>query len=141
MQWWEWLLVGAGALLFSYRSWASRIPPTWWYLSRRNRVAMRLALQAAAQAGLKIDWSGCRIVRSDREKGFVLVQDSPPFGSAPEGYRMYVVRTVTGQIDDLGHWVFHWGIFPSHAIETYEACRAAGRPWPNGFQEWVRFWE
>src|SRR5438270_1164458 len=140
MRWWDWLIFGAGALLFSYRRWAACIPPAWWYVSRWKRTAMRLALQFAAQVGEQIDWSGCRIARSDREKCFVLLQNSKAMGRTPEGYRMCAVWPATGRVDDLGNWVFHWGILPRHAIETYEACRVAGRPWPLGFEEWVGYW-
>jgi hypothetical protein len=136
-----WLLIGGFAILFGWEWCARRIPPPCWYIIRRKRVAMRLALQAAALAGQNVQWRRSRVVRSDCERCFVLVQNAPPVGTLPEGYRMYAVWSATGQIDDLGDWVFHWGVFPLDAIATYEQRRVEGRPWPMGFAEWVRYWD
>jgi hypothetical protein len=140
MGWAEWVIVVGGALtclLHVYDWCAWRVPPPWFYISRRKRVAMRLALQAAALAGQYVIWHRSRVVRTDSEKCFVLVQNGFPVGRTPEGYRMYVVWSATGRIDDLGDWTFHWGVLPSNAIMAYESCRAAGRPWPRGFAEFV----
>jgi hypothetical protein len=108
MGWYGWLLLGACAFLFGYEWCASHIAPPCWYISRRKRRAMRLALQSAALAGQAIQWRRSRVVRSDRAKSFVLVQNAPPIGRTPEGYRMYAVWSATEQVDDLGDWVFHW---------------------------------
>jgi hypothetical protein len=141
MGWCGWLLLGAFAFLCGYEWCAGRIAPPHWHLSRRKRRAMWLALQAAARAGQAVQWRRSRVVRSDRAKCFVLVQNASPVGFTPEGYRMYAVWSATEQVDDLGDWVFHWGVSPAAAIATSEQCRAEGRPWPNGFAEWVRYWE
>ncbi len=101
---------------------------------------MRVALQAVADAGQPIYWQRSRVVQADREKCFVLVQNGLPVGRTPESYRMFAVWSATARVDDLGDWVFHWGIFPSHAIATYEQCRSEGRAWPNGFGAWVASW-
>jgi hypothetical protein len=54
MDWFGWLLLGVCVLLFGYMWCANRIPPSYWYISRRKRHAMRLALQTAAHAGQEI---------------------------------------------------------------------------------------
>src|SRR5262245_24139568 len=98
MHWWEWLLLASWVLLLLERYFASRIPPSCWYLSRRKRTAMQLALKAAEKGGQDIFWSRSRIARADHEKYFVLVQNSPPVGRTPEGYRLYAVWKLTGQV-------------------------------------------
>lgn len=135
LDWFGWLLLAAFALLSGYEWCARRIPPPWWYITQRKRLAMGLALRRATAAGQPVYWSRSRVVRADREKCFVMVQNGQPVGRTPESYRMYAVWSATGQIDDLGDWVFHWGIFPSDAIAKYEECRTAGRSWPDGFAD------
>jgi hypothetical protein len=98
---------------------------------------MRLALQAAVLAGQEIWWARSRILRSDRDKCFVLIQNTLPFGSSPVGYRMYAIFPETGQVDDLGDWVFHWGVCPEHAIDRYERCRDKGCRRSGGFAQWA----
>jgi len=129
-------------LFFSYRLWARRIPPSWWFINSRKRAAMCLALRSVAQLGHEIDWSGCFIKGADHEKCFCFLQyrhNGVIIG--PAGYRVYAVWFATGRVDDLGDWVFHWGVVPWHAIKSYEECRAVGRPWPAGLAEWARDWE
>jgi hypothetical protein len=53
----------------------------------------------------------------------------------PPSYSGYVVWHERDNLDRLGGWQFHWGILPRHAVEQYEACRAAGLPWPHGLTE------
>jgi hypothetical protein len=100
---------------------------------------MRLALQAAAGANRKLDWSGCRIARTDAQKCFVLLQSPPTQLICPRKYWVCAVWHATGKVDELGDWEFHWGVSPFHAIEAYEHRRAAGRPWPMGLGDWFDY--
>jgi hypothetical protein len=133
--WRDYVLIGLLLLLLGRRF----IPPHWWYLSPAKRRAMRAALRAASTMHqAEVDWSNCWIRRRDREKCFVFLQHE--IIGRPEPFSVFVVWDESGQVDDLGTWVFHWGLFwPDQPIEAYERCRAAGVAWPVGLQAWLEW--
>ena len=118
---------------------APHLPPHWWYISPSKRRAMRIARQTAMDLHqVQVDGTGCWTKRKDREKCFVFLQHK---GIArPPSYSVFVVWKATDQVDNLGIWQFHWGLFWSaQPIEAYEQCRAAGVPWPVGLLEWMEW--
>src|SRR5262245_13473450 len=78
----------------------------------------------------RADWAGSWIYRTDPEKCFVFVQHVGRMH--PPSYAGYVVWHRGDAVDRLGGWQFHWGIVARHAVEQYEAYRAAGLRGPCG---------
>jgi hypothetical protein len=121
------LMIGVFAVLpFGPRVAAPWVPPHWWYLSRRKRRAMSLALKAYAERRPQCPaaWGGSRVYRTDREKCFVFVSHYGP-DLQPPSYDVYAVFHDDGRVEPLGCWQFHWGILPRHIIERYETSRRA----------------
>jgi hypothetical protein len=122
-------------LLFGHRY----VAPHWWYISSSERRAMRLAKRAAQQLHrAEVVWERCFIRRSDRDKCFVFLQHKSPL--RPEPFSVFVVWFKTDQVDDLGTWQFHWGLFHvEQPMDAYEECRLEGVAWPVGVGEWVQW--
>lgn len=134
---WEWLLIVAlGLWMYVGRFY---IPAYWYYLSPTKRRAMRFAVRFARDRyQMEVDWSGCWVKRRDAEKCFVFLQHKSIL--RPPSHSVFVVWRESGRIDELGDWVFHWGLFwPSQPIEAYEQCLAARLPWPVGLCEWMKW--
>ncbi len=139
MSWDDWLAIGALFVLFGGPPLITRLPPHWWYVSPAKRRSMRVAVQTARRLfGAEIDGSGSFIRRRGRETCFVFLLNRGAL--RPPIHSVFVVWREGERLDDLGGWQFHWGLFwPGQPIEAYEQCRAAGRPWPVGAVEWLRW--
>jgi hypothetical protein len=133
---WEcWVLAVVVLVLFGHRY----VPPHWWYISPTKRRAMKLAMRAAREThSAEIVWAYSGISRCDRKKCFVFLRHKSLW--RPEPYSVFAVWFGNDQVDDLGTWVFHWGLFfASQPMDAYEECRAAGVAWPVGIGEWVKW--
>ncbi len=122
----EWLLLfGAAILLIGSKVLLRWIPPHCRYLSARKRRAMSLAVQAFENEHpeSRMDCAGSWVYLADADKCFVFVQHVSCLH--PPSYSGYVVWHHHDQVDCLGGCQFHWGILPRHAVEKYEASRAA----------------
>ena len=133
MSWDCWAITVLALVLVGHRY----VPPHWWYLSPAKRHAMWLAMQAARQLhGSEVVWANCFIRRCDRKMCFVFLQHRSIV--RPEPYSVFAVWFGNDQVDDLGTWVFHWGLFfAAQPMDAYEECRADGVAWPVGVAEWV----
>jgi hypothetical protein len=116
------------------------VPPHWWYISAAKRCAMWLAVRAARQlhGAEELVWANCFIRRCDRKKCFVFLEHKCI--ARPEVYSVFAVWLGNDQVDDLGTWQFHWGLFfPTQPMDAYEECQAAGAAWPVGLTEWLKW--
>lgn len=127
----DWLVLGTASLLFGSRLLLWWIPPHYRYLSSQKRRAMYVAVRAFDEEHPEspLDRAGSWVYRADAEKCFVFVKHASRLH--PPSHSGYVVWHDGKELEHLGGWQFHWGILPRHAVEQYEACRAAGIPWPH----------
>src|SRR5689334_22370037 len=127
----DWFIVGGAALLlFGSKLLFRFVPPHCWYLSPRKRRAMVLAVSefAAEHPNARVNAERSWIYQTDSEKCFVFVQHLSDL--SPPEFSGYVVWHDQQKLDRLGVWTFHWGFFqPQYAVEQYEACLKAGKPW------------